>query len=162
MIWFPWVWVEIRRWSLRTCSLSRAVRKTHRINGYLWCYSWWTMMVLWWCSCDSIGANIWSCGFNWGLSITWFYLMLKSWWLTKNAKRSKPCLPFWASWTPCYACGVWNVLTFVYFSILWKNPGWVPDCQRSEEFRLVINQSVVPVEWSLHLKIGVAFLLIAI
>jgi hypothetical protein len=28
--------------------------------------------------------------------------------------------------------------------------------------RLVINQSVVPVEWSLYLKIGVAFPLIAI
>jgi hypothetical protein len=44
--------------------------------------------------------------------------------------------PFEPHESPCYACEVRNVLTLVYFSILRKNPGWVPDCQRLEQLGL--------------------------
>jgi hypothetical protein len=36
--------------------------------------------------------------------------------------------------SPCYACGVRNVLTFVHFSFLDKNPGWVTDGSWYEDY----------------------------
>jgi hypothetical protein len=44
------------------------------------------------------------------------------------------CQTFWASWTPCHICWVWHVLTRAI---------------STTPVRLVINQSVVPVELEL-------------
>ena len=64
-----------------------------------------------------------------------------------KANHSKPVLAFWAPWTPCYICWVWHLLTLaLYFSIIWIK---IPDGYQLLEFgeiRLVINQSVVPIE----------------
>jgi hypothetical protein len=71
-------------------------------------------------------SSIWSCGLIWELKHN--LILINNKMLTySNAKCSKPCLPFEPHESPGYACGV---LTLVYFSILWKNLGWVPDCQR--------------------------------
>jgi hypothetical protein len=50
------------------------------------------------------------------------------------------CHAFWASWTQCYIYWVRHVLTLTI---------------STTPIRLVINQSVIPIEWSLHLKISV-------
>ena len=53
---------------------------------------------------------------------------------------------FWASWTPCYICWVRHVLTLALF-YTYLEKSWMGT--RLLEFggiRLVINQSVVPVE----------------
>jgi len=68
----------------------------------------------------------------------------------------------WASWTPCYSCWVRDVLTLVFTFYLDKNPGWVPDCLFRKEFRLVLNQSVVPVDLELSPEERSVFPLFAI
>ena len=64
---------------------------------------------------------------------------------------------FWAWWTPYYICWVRHVLTL---ALLFKSLEKSRMGTRLLEFggiRLVINQSIVPMDWSLHLKIGVSF-----
>jgi hypothetical protein len=48
--------------------------------------------------------------YNWGLSITWCYLIIKLW-LTKMLTTVNPCQTFLSFITPCYICWVWHVLT---------------------------------------------------
>jgi hypothetical protein len=43
---------------------------------------------------------------------------------------------FWASWIPMLCLWSTKCTHACLFSILWKYPGWVPDCQRLEQLGL--------------------------
>ena len=98
---------------------------------------------------DSIGSDIWSRGFKRELKHNLIIDEDKILNLIKVLTAVNQCHPFWASWTPCYLVEYGTYLRLFNFQYLDKNPGWVTDDNGYKEFlrifRLVVNQSTVPV-----------------
>jgi hypothetical protein len=101
----------------------------------------WTLMLI-------VFAIHYSCLFDhmviWAIVYLIATQLLKGNFLKANC--SKPVSTFWALWTPCYIVEYDMYLRLLYSSILWKKYRMGTKFLEFGGVRLVINQSVVPVD----------------